>query len=234
MPRLGESRQALLEVLDRRQGSLPRPGGEPIPAVEAPGPFETIVRVALGLIAEPRVAAGAFDALRDAGLIEPDALAGADPLEIDDIFKQARVRLASKALNPLRKIARWAADRGLDAEIFEGLSTEAIRDDWRTLNGVGPLTADALLLFALARPTIPVNRGSYRVLVRHGWLDPSSDYDEARSVLESIAPDDPEQLARVSLALEKLARDDCKATSPRCDRCPLRPLLPEGGPIEGN
>ena len=72
-----------------------------------------------------------------------------------------------------------------------------------------------------------------RILVRHGWLDPSSDYDEARSALESIAPDEPERLAQLSLGFEKLGRDFCKSTAPKCDRCPLRPLLPEGGPVEG-
>ncbi len=232
MPRLVESRLALLESLDRQYGPLPAPGGGPA-SFEASEPFEAIVRVALGLVAEPTIASAAFDALRDAGLIEPGALAGADPLEIDDVFKQARVRLASKALKPLQRIARWAEERDLDTETLARLSTEAIRDDWRPLNGVGPSTVDALLLFALGRSTIPVDRASYRILVRHGWLDPSSEYDEARSALESIAPDEPDRLAQLSLGFEKLGRDFCKPTAPKCDRCPLRPLLPEGGPVDG-
>ena len=135
-------------------------------------------------------------------------------------------------MKPLQRIASWASGRDFDAEAVANLSTGAIREAWRGLNGVGPATADALLLFALGRPTYPVDRASYRIMVRHGWLDPSSDYDEARSVLEGIALDDPEALARLSLAFEKLGRDACKPTAPRCERCPLRPLLPEGGPVE--
>jgi endonuclease-3 related protein len=195
--------------------------------------FERIVRVALALEADPKVAEAAFGALRDAALIEPESLASADPLEFDDLLRERRIRLTSKALGPLRRIARWTVDRGLDDEAWTELTTEAIRDAWRGLNGVGPATADALLLFALGRPTIPVRQASYRILARHGWLDPSSDYDEARSTLESIAPDDPNQLGQLELALTKLGRDFCKPTAPRCDQCPLQPLLPDGGPVDG-
>ena len=232
MPRLGESRLALLESLAGRYGPLPTPGGGLASVDGAKGPFEAIAAVAIELLAEPRAASTAFQALRDAGLTEPEALASADPLELDDVFKQARVRLAARSLKPLQRIARWASGRDLDADAVANLSTEAIREDWRALNGVGPATADALLLFALGRPTYPVDRASYRVLVRHGWLDPSSDYDEARSVLEGIAPDDAEALAGLSIAFEKLGRDACKPSAPRCENCPLRPLLPDGGPVE--
>jgi endonuclease-3 related protein len=232
VPRLGESRLTLLESLAERYGPLPHPGGGLASVDGSNNPFEAIVAVALGLLAEPRVASAAFQSLRDAGLIEPEALASADPLELDDVFKQARVRLAAKSLKPLQRIARWASERDFDQEAVANLSTEAIREAWRALNGVGPATADALLLFALGRPAYPVDRASYRILARHGWLDPSSDYDEARSVLEGIAPDDPEALAQLSLAFEKLGRDACKLAAPRCDRCPLKPLLPESGPVE--
>jgi endonuclease-3 related protein len=225
--RPGESLSALLEALDHQYGPLPPPGGG-----LAAGLFEAIVRVALALEAEPRVALAAFDALRDSGLIEPEALASADPLEIDDVFRQARVKLATKAVGPLRKVARWAADRGLDDEAWAGLSTEAIRDEWLGLNGVGPATADALLVFGLGRATIPVRQASYRVFVRHGWIDSTSDYDEARSVLISAAPDDANRLGQLELGLARLGRDFCKPSAAKCDRCPLRPLLPEGGPVE--
>ena len=230
MPQLVESAPALLEALRERYGSLPAPGGEPWNRGDAL-PFESIVRAGRGLVAEPRVASAGFDVLRDAALLDPAALAAINPLELDELFLQGKVKLAAKALAPLRRIAGWANERSLDAETLARLSTEAIREDWRALNGVGPATADALLLFGLGRPTIPVDRASYRILVRHGWLDSSSDYDEARSTLESIAPDDPESLVQLSLGFGKIGRDACKPSGPKCDRCPLRPFLPEGGPV---
>jgi endonuclease III related protein len=233
LPRLGESRLAMLELLAERFDSLPVPGGGTT-ASGGSNPFEAIVRVALGLAADHRTASAAFDALRDAGLIEPGPLAEIDPLELEDVLKQARVRLPAKAVRPLQRIAGWASERDFDAESVARLSTESIREAWRSLRGVGPSTADSLLLFALGRATYPVDRASYRILVRHGWLDPSSDHDEARSVLEAIAPDDAPGLAQLSLSFEKLGRDSCGPGQPRCDGCPLQSLLPEGGPVDAN
>ncbi len=227
MPRLGDSRLALLESLGERYGLLPVPGVGPFS-----DPFEAITAVALALVAESRTAAAALAALRDAGLLDPGRLAVINPLELDDIFQQARVKLDSKLLRPLQKLAGWVSERDLGADGLGQLSTESLREAWRSLRGIGPATADALLLFGLERATYPVDRASYRIMVRHGWLDPSSDYDEARSTLESIALDDPATLAQVALGFEKLGREVCKPGTSRCDRCPLQPLLPDGGPIE--
>lgn len=233
MPRFDESRQPVLDALLDHYGPLPIPGGGPT-GVDGPRDgadfFEAIASVVLGLIAEPRAASAALEVLRDAGLLDPKGLAEADPAEVDDVLKQGRARVSGRSLRPLVKLARWAAADGFDAERSAAASTEALREAWRGLNGVGPATADVLLLFALGRSTYPVDRATYRVLTRHGWLDPSADYDEARAVAEAIAPDDPASLARLSVAMERLGRDFCKPGSPRCDRCPLRPFLPEGGP----
>ncbi len=229
MPPLDESRPALLAALDDRYGPMGRSG---VASIDGLSPFEAIASAAIGLVAEPRLAAAALGALRDAGLLQAGAFASADPIEIDDLFREARVRLPARALGPLRRIARWAAESGFDAEAAASTSTEALRQAWRALNGVGPATADALLLFGLRRPSYPLDRATYRILARHGWIDASADYDEARSVVEGIAPDDAEALARLSIAFGRVARDACKPSAAHCDRCPLRPFLPEGGPVE--
>ena len=230
MPRLADSRTSLLEALGDHYGLLPWPGSGSA-ALDDLHPFEALLRVGLELIAEPRVAASARGALHQAGMTDPTALAEASSHEIDQVFQQARVRLSSKALKPLQKLARWFRDNAPDRESLEERSTESIRDDWRALNGVGPATADAWLLFGLRRPTFPVDRASYRIFVRHGWLDPSTDYDEARATFESVAPDSPDDLGQLSLGLEKLGRDACKPSGPRCEGCPLQHLLPESGPV---
>ena len=100
--------------------------------------------------------------------------------------------------------------------------------------------ADAILLYALKRPSYPVDRATYRVLVRHGWLDPTATYDEARDLLVDSVTDradvlneeeDPAvELAELAHGMEQLGRRFCRAAAPHCDGCPLESLLPEGGP----
>ncbi len=226
MPTLGESYPTIVAALDERYGS-------PEPIRDDLNPFEAMVAAVLARSAEPRKVDAALIVLRDAGLLEPEPLAEADENEIGDVFREGRVPLSAKAVAPIRRLARLLVDRhGGSAEPLRRGSppTDPLREELSELNGIGPATADAILLFALRRGTYPVDRATYRVLVRHGWLDPSADYDEARTVVERLSPDDPDGLARLSRWMERIGRDYCRVGSPKCEHCPLRPVLPEGGP----
>lgn len=252
MPRLDESLADLIAALTDRYGLPPTSSR---PDEHDFTPFERLVRVALGLVAPPAKAGAALTALRDAGLLEPANLAAANPLEIDEILKQDRIAMAIKSLRPVQKLARWVSEQVgefvQDGEIDK--STAAIRDEWRSINGIGLATADALLLHGLRRPSYPLDRATYRVFVRHGWLDPTADYDEARELIEKLATDhlvatsqpkdqsEPPQddaalhwLKALGFWFERLGRDYCKSSQPRCEQCPLQPWLPPQGPVEGD
>jgi endonuclease III related protein len=227
MPALDESFAAIEAALAERYGRPPA-------IAEGRDPFEAVVAVVLDRALEARKLAPALDALRDAGLLDPRAMAEADATELVATLRDAGVSAPARALGPLLRLARWVVDRfegDPDALTDETASTSSLRDDLAQIHGVGPATADAILLHALGRASYPVDRASYRILVRHGWLDPTAEYDEARSVVERQAPDDPDRLARLSSWFERIGRDACRASVAKCDRCPLRPFLPEGGPL---
>jgi len=228
MPTLGESYPTIVAALIERYGS-------PEPIRDDLEPFEAMVAAVLARSAEPRKVDSALTVLRDAGLLEPGPMAEADENEIGHLFREAKAPLPSRAMAPLRRLARLIVDRhdGSAGPLRQGSPpTDSLREEIAGLNGIGPATADAILLFALRRATYPVDRATYRVLVRHGWLEPESDYDEARAVVERLSPDDPDGLARLSRGMERVGRDYCRVGSPRCEQCPLRPVLPEGGPRE--
>lgn len=223
MPSLTEAFPEIVAALD----DLPRTSND-APPPAGPVAFEAVAAVLLARAVEARALPRALDALRDAGLLEAGAFAGADPVEFEDAFGEARVRVGPKTIGPAQKVAR----KWLDG-VFEDreASTESLRSALLGINGVGPATADAILLFALGRAAFPVDRATYRILVRHGWLDASSDYDEARSVVERQA-DEPATLGLVAAGFEQLGRSHCRPTVAKCAKCVLRPFLPESGPIE--
>ena len=250
MPRLDESRDDLLQALVQHYGP-------PATLRHALNPewtlFERLARVTLGLVANPKLAEAAFLAFRDAGLLEPARLAVANPLELDDILKHDRVPLAIKSLRPLQKLARWATEFAgdLDDVALAETPTSSLRDEWRAINGIGLATADSLLLFGLGRSSYPVDRATYRVLVRHSWLDPTAEYDDARELVERFASsegtgstsvpkaDGDQNRIATRLVLEQLSdwfarlgRDFCRPSQAKCDRCPFHPWLPLGGPVE--
>ncbi len=232
MPALDESYPAMSAALADRYGrpELPSAGLDP---------FEALVATVLDRALDPGKRDAVVMALRDEGLLEPQALAEADPVEAEEALRSAGLVINRTALAPLRRLARWLVDLhhgSADAlsGVESGVSAERLREELRTLNGVGPATADAVLLFALRRPVYPLDRATYRVLARHGWIDADAGYDEARDAVERLDPGDPVALARLSVWFEKVGREFCRAGAPRCERCPLRPFLPESGPVDPN
>ncbi|MGE3820779.1 MAG: endonuclease III [Isosphaeraceae bacterium] len=219
--------------------ALTRHYGKPEPPAWGLDPFEAIVATLLEPSHDASKRPRALEALRDAGLLDPQPLAESDVAEIAEALRSAGVKVTEKALVPLRRLAQWLVDRhDGDADSLAGQdaapSTEALRAQLTAIKGIGPTLADTLLLLAFRRPVHPVDRPTYRVMSRHGWIDPSSDYDESRDAVERLARDDPRGLARFSAWFDRLGRDFCRATVAKCDACPLKPFLPEGGPIDPN
>ena len=226
MPSLDQVYPEVRDALRARYGDSP---GE-LDLDRDADPFAAIVVAWIGRTIDARNLSKARDGLRDAGLLSTTGLIEADASEVVEALKVSGRTFATKAITPLIRLARWAEDRGEEGLIHA--PTESLRDDLRRLNGIGPATADLLLLNGLDRPSYPVDRPSYRVFARHGWIDSSADYDEARSVFENVESDDPAGLRRLASGLDLLASEFCRASRPKCERCPLRDYLPEGGPIE--
>ena len=228
MPTYDESYPGILAAL-AESASPPVSGGE------ARGPFAALVAALLERSADPRKVDRALSALDDAGLLDPHALSEADAAEVADVLKSSGLSLPARTLGPLQRLARWLVERhrgSAESLHFSGVATPRLREELAGLNGIGPATADALLLFGLRRAAYPLDRATYRIFLRHGWLDPTTEYEDARDTVERPAGDDPEALVQLAEGLERVGREFCRARVARCDRCPLRPFLPEGGAIE--
>jgi endonuclease-3 related protein len=210
------------------------PGGDPAARFDGLEPFGAMVVALLARQVGPAIWKPVIDAMDEQGLLDPTCLDDAGMPEIQDALR-GRVRSISvRTLAPAKQLARWLVDRydgHAGAFVDSGRPTDDLREELAGVRGVGMVGADAILLAALKRPTYPVDRGTYRILVRHGWLDTAATYDEARDVVLQQAGADPDLLIGLSDGMEALAGRFCRASAPRCDACPLRPLLPEGGPL---
>ncbi len=166
-------------------------------------------------------------------------------LEIRDTLREQGVSASPFLITPLKQLAEWIVEHhgGRVESLFNpDRSTDWLRGELARIPGISLTAADAILLFALKRPSYPVDRATFRVLVRHDWLDPSAPNDEARDLLVEKAtgrgevPDGEAAsvLLDVSFGMEQIGRRFCRAAAPRCERCPLESLLPEGGPREAD
>jgi endonuclease III related protein len=238
MPTLEDAFPTVREALVKQFGG-------PVAEVEQRGPFEAMVGVILGRELSAASSAAAVAALDEAGLLTPDGLASADVVEIRQTLLEHGVSAPPFLIAPLKHLAQWIVEHHggrVDSLLNPDRSTDWLRGELAAIRGVSLTAADAILLFALKRPSYPLDRGTFRVLVRHGWLDPSALYDEARDELVEKAtgrgevPDGEaaSALIEVALGMEQLGRQYCRAAAPRCEQCPLESLLPEGGPREAD
>ncbi|NEV62381.1 endonuclease [Thiorhodococcus minor] len=111
---------------------------------------------------------------------------------------------------------------------FEGLSaleTDVLRHSLLGVNGVGPETADDMLLYAFERPVFVVDAYTRRIFSRLGLLDGGEGYEEIRAAFEmALAPDVPLYNEYHALVVRH-GKDVCK-TRPGCAECVLRACCP--------
>ncbi|MGC8644034.1 MAG: endonuclease III domain-containing protein [Isosphaeraceae bacterium] len=227
MPSLDESYAQLVAALANFYGepALPAAEDSPFAAVLLPA----LDRDAVGKDGDPLLAA-----LDRAGLLEPEALAAAAPEEVRDTLEQAGIKLSAQAALLVVRLARWYAatfPEGADPADQSATSTSTLRKQLAGIRGVGQATSQAILL-ALGHPVYPLDRGTYRILVRHDWADCFTEPDEISQHLGRLAGDDCREIMRLSRWLSRVGRQFCGPTTPKCDRCPLSGLLPENGPLE--
>lgn len=101
-----------------------------------------------------------------------------------------------------------------------GVSTDQLREELLSVHGIGRETADAILLYALDRPTFVVDAYTHRVLRRHGLIDTESDYDEVKAVFEDSLPSNLRMFNEFHALLVEVGKRHCR-TRARCEGCPL-------------
>jgi endonuclease III related protein len=114
---------------------------------------------------------------------------------------------------------------------LKGLFNEAIgslREGLLSVNGVGPETADSILLYALERPVFVVDTYTHRILLRHGMADDQMTYHELQEVFVDHLPEDLGLFNEFHALIVRAGKEYCKKR-PLCSDCPLCKW--EGGPV---
>ena len=98
---------------------------------------------------------------------------------------------------------------------------ETLRPALLEVKGIGPETADSILLYALNKPTFVVDAYTFRILGRHGLVGETASYEEMhQTFMDHLAPEVP-LYQEFHALLVRLGKDFCRP-QPRCDDCPLQ------------
>ncbi len=194
-------------------------------------PFEVIVGAVLTQNTSWQNVERAIRNLRDADLLDPYLLYAVPVEELEDLIRPAgyfRVKAAR-----LRSVLKFIVERyGGSLDAMFSTSLPELRRRLLEVHGVGPETADSILLYAGGLLSFVVNAYTYRIFARHGWIGFDADYDQIQEYVQAELPQEAPLYNEFHALLVRLGKDYCKKTNPKCAECPLREELPRGGPLE--
>ena len=106
--------------------------------------------------------------------------------------------------------------RRMSAEPAAGL-----REKLLSVNGIGPETADSILLYAMDKSVFVIDAYTRRILLRHNFIPESAGYDQIQKLFMSNLRHDAPLFNEYHALLVRLGKDFCHKNKPRCASCPL-------------
>lgn len=180
-------------------------------------PFEMMAGALLTQRTTWRNAERAIAALRSVDALSPEMLAILPVSRLEVLVRSAGTFRAKAAR--LQSLARWYLEVG-GIEALSVRSTAALRAELLGLAGIGPETADDILVYALTRPVFVVDAYARRILSRYGWAEGKEPYDQLSAAVAGAFGRDAAVLGELHALLVEHGKRHCRS-SPRCTGCPL-------------
>jgi endonuclease-3 related protein len=219
-------------------------------------PGETPFEVCVGAILTQNTNWGnverAIANLKAAGVLEPKKLFALSEGDLAKLIRHAGY--FNVKARRLRSFLRLLVDEfaGDLRRLFAG-ETPIVRERLLAVHGIGPETADSMLLYAGGHHSFVIDAYTKRIFQRHGWWNgevqslkfkvqsskatsakgnPVQDYDLLKVLCEHSLNENPssERLdywQDYHAQLVMVGKDFCRPRQPRCEECPLKPLLPK-------
>ena len=96
------------------------------------------------------------------------------------------------------------------------------RENLLSVKGIGPETADSIVLYVCKQPVFVVDAYTHRVFSRHNFIADEADYYEIQDEFMSRLPLNVSLFNEYHALIVKVGKEFCKKTKPLCLQCPLQ------------
>ena len=185
-------------------------------------PFEVIIGAILTQNTNWTNVEKAIRNLKDANVFTPDKFFKIEITKLAELIKPAGY--FNVKAKRIKKFINWLFenyDGDLTQMFAQSLGT--LREELLSVNGIGPETADSILLYAGNKPTFVVDTYTYRILSRHDLIPEDSTYDDIKEFLEDNMPEDVKLYNEYHALLVQIGKEFCKPKR-KCENCPLNGL----------
>lgn len=186
-------------------------------------PSDTSFETALGAILTQGTAWSnaerAIANLRAARVLTAEAMGVLDSSALESMVRPAG--FYRRKTETIRGLTRMIGGTSDGWKTFLTRDTDEMRARLLALRGVGPETADAIILYAAERPVFVVDTYTRRFCARHSLSGEGASYDDVRRLFESSLPRRQPLYAEFHALLVRLGKDFCRR-GPLCENCPLR------------
>lgn len=186
-------------------------------------PGETPFEVAVGAVLTQNTNWGnvekAIDNLKREGKLNASAIHKITTESLAALIKPAGY-FNVKAKRLKHFVSFLMKDYGGSMSRMKDAKLPSIREDLLRVNGIGPETADSIILYALEKPVFVVDAYTKRVLSRHNIKDHDASYDSFQELFDSNLKRDFRLFNEYHALFVRVAKEHCR-TKPLCEGCPL-------------
>lgn len=185
-------------------------------------PFEVIVGAILTQNTAWKNVEKAISSLKKEKLLSPSSLASKKEKELALLIRPAGYyNIKAKRLKNFVNFLTEEFGGSLD-RMFK-MPLGALRKRLLEVNGIGPETADSILLYAGNKPVFVVDAYTKRVFSRHKLIKKDALYREIQSAFTENLPRSRKLFSEYHALIVELAKTYCRK-KPRCGACPLKKL----------
>lgn len=183
-------------------------------------PFEIVIGAILTQNTNWRNVEKAIGNLKEEGVLSAQGLHGLSEEHIASLIRPAgyfNVK-AKRVKDFLRFLFN---DHGGDLDTLFSLSQEDLRNTLLDVKGIGPETADSMVLYAAQKPSFVVDAYTKRIFSRLDLVDEKASYNDVKEIFETELPRDTHLYNEYHALIVALGKNMCKP-KPLCVRCPLK------------
>lgn len=193
-------------------------------------PGETPFEIAVGAILTQNTnwknVEQAIANLRKANAMTPAGLRALPPAQLEEHIRPSG-HFRIKAARLIQFLEFLEQESCTEIEELGRQNPYDLREKLLAVRGIGPETADCILLYSLGKPSFVVDAYTVRMLGRHGLIPEQTHYHEVQDIFHAALPEDAQVYNEYHALIVRAAKQWCSKSKPKCADCPLRSFLPD-------